>query len=305
MAIACRLVSVQSAQVFDLPIEGSILTPEWTDNEHVSILRTAFLIRPSAVVGSINTGITVSQAKTLKVREKDSASSIDNYAERECGGRWAAATASGATEAVWWKQESRWLPCFESSGNGPLISSGSNTGPTLELPGAALGTMPDGRFVYTPTNLPKPGTVMIDSWSPQSADVQHLGRVTFPTNTEIFSAMMSPNGKLICWITYDYNESDIPGGLISRLTRTVRPFTSKQFPAVCLVAWLSNADGSNLHAVIRKQEPGSISSKFITECDEYMGPTGDEITWSCDSKFFAFIRGNPYGNRQLYVCKAD
>jgi hypothetical protein len=239
-----------------------------------------------------------------RVREQDLASAGECCAEQECRGRWAAATAVGATEAVWWKQKGRWLPCFQYSGHGPMMSYARNREPMLELPGAALGTLPDGRFVYTP-NLPVANTAIIDAWSSEKSADSQLGRVQFPNDTEVFSARMSPSGRQICWLAYDFSKSDSGSELASRMTRTFRMFTGNPYPAVCFVAWLSNTDGSDLHVVIQNQEAGLMYSLFTTDYDEYIGPTGDEIAWSCDSQFFAFIRGNPNGKRQLYVCKAD
>jgi hypothetical protein len=175
----------------------------------------------------------------------------------------------------------------------------------LELPGAALGTLPDGRLVYTGTIMPATNNASIESWSPKGTGIQNLGQVHLPMSMQIFSARMSPNGNQICWLTYDINASDTAWESGNWFTRALRRFSGMPYPSISEVAWLSNVDGNNLHVVAGFQESGLLFNKYIQDYDEYIGPTGDEIAWSCDSQFFAFIRGNPSVKRQLYVCKAD
>ena len=122
---------------------------------------------------------------------------------------------------------------------------------------------------------------------------------------QVFSARMSPDAAHICWLTYDSTASDNLLESPNWLTRSYRKLTGTPQPAITVVAWLSNVDGGELRDVYLMKEPGFLFMKYIQDYDEYIGPSGDEISWSCDSQYFAFIRNGQPGKSKLYVCRVD
>ena len=168
---------------------------------------------------------------------------------------------------------------------------------TVDVPGELLGMTERGRLFFTNKSALLSDQCEVIMLDISTFRICHLGRVKFRVGSFLVSGEVSPDGRHIAWLTYNYNDN-LRGLSILRVLLGNVIGGSKHDPRPSLDVWTTNGTGEDLRPIDTLTLPEYAS---LDPFSDYGIGSVSNITWSPDSAQFAFIAQNSGNKFDLHV----